>query len=205
MVKVDISGPRVPVFDSCENLNTLFCKFDGCHDYCIKLIKKYFTTYELSQLITSNFYSVLYYNSEIWNIPSLNPKLKQALLSASATALKNCTLSYHPLMSFYELHSLNNRATPTQMCQYKLALTMYTLFNTQEPTLDWIDLNFQQTFNQRYNFLNFASTSNYKIGNNIICNRFPCLNKKIEHDWLNLTKESFKIKCKALLLPTITN
>ena len=172
--------------------------------YCIKLIKKYFTTYELSQLITSNFYSVLYYNSEIWNIHSLNPKLKQALLSASATALKNCTPSYHSLMSFHELHLLNNRATPTQMCQYKLALAMFTLFNTQEPTLDWLDMHFQQTFNQRYNFLNFVNTASYKVGNNILCNRFACLNKKIEHDWLNLTKESFKIKCKALFFPKTT-
>ena len=125
-------------------------------------------------------------------------------MSASSTALKNYTLSYHSLMSFHELHSLNNRATPTQMCQYKLTLTMYNYFNTQEPTIDWIDMNFQQTFNQRYNYLNFVSTSSYKIGHNILCNRFPCLNKKIEHDRLNLSKESFKIKCKALLLPKTT-
>ena len=107
-------------------------------------------------------------------------------------------------MSFYELHSLNNRATPTQMCQYKLALAMFTLFNTQEPTMDWLDMNFQQTFNQRYNFLNFVNTASYKVGSNILCNRFACLNKKIEHDWLNLTKESFKIKCKALFFPKTT-
>ena len=31
----------------------------------IKLIRKYFNTKELVQLITSNFYSILFYNSEI--------------------------------------------------------------------------------------------------------------------------------------------
>ena len=33
----------------------------------IRLIKNYFPTNELLQLITSNFYSVLYYNSEVWH------------------------------------------------------------------------------------------------------------------------------------------
>jgi hypothetical protein len=42
----------------------------------IKLIKKYFNTKELVQLITSNFYSILFYNSEIWHINSLSKETK---------------------------------------------------------------------------------------------------------------------------------
>ena len=42
--------------------------------------KKYFNTTELLQLITSNFYSILYYNSEIWHLPSLKGNLKGKLL-----------------------------------------------------------------------------------------------------------------------------
>ena len=38
--------------------------------HCISQIKYYFTPVELLQIITSNVYSVLYYNSEIWNIPT---------------------------------------------------------------------------------------------------------------------------------------
>ena len=38
----------------------------------IRLIKKFFTQTELISLVTSNFYSILYYNSEIWQMPSLN-------------------------------------------------------------------------------------------------------------------------------------
>ena len=37
----------------------------------IKLIRKHFNKQELLKLITSNYYSILYYNSEIWNIPSI--------------------------------------------------------------------------------------------------------------------------------------
>ena len=39
-------------------------------------------------LITSNFYSSLFYNSEIWHIPTLKATLKQKLHSASAMALR---------------------------------------------------------------------------------------------------------------------
>ena len=47
--------------------------------YAIKLIEKYFTNFEILQLITSNFYSVLYYNSENWHLPTLKYELKQYL------------------------------------------------------------------------------------------------------------------------------
>jgi hypothetical protein len=44
----------------------------NCSLCAIKLIKKYFRKAELRTLLTSNFYSILYYNSEIWHIPTLN-------------------------------------------------------------------------------------------------------------------------------------
>ena len=56
--------------------------------HAIRLIKKYFNPNELKQLITSNFYSILYYNCEIWLIPWLSPLLKQQLLAASSSALR---------------------------------------------------------------------------------------------------------------------
>ena len=37
----------------------------------IKLIRKYFNVGEILQLLTSNFYSVLYYNSEVWQGQSI--------------------------------------------------------------------------------------------------------------------------------------
>ena len=79
--------------------------------HAIKIISKYFNNEELKTLITSNFYTVLYYNSEIWHLPSLNPYLKGLLLSASSKALKICTPSYNLSMSYNDLHVINNRAT----------------------------------------------------------------------------------------------
>ena len=54
----------------------------------IKLIRKYMTKSEIKMLITSNFYSILYYNCEIWLSRNLHARQKQQILSASACALK---------------------------------------------------------------------------------------------------------------------
>ena len=54
----------------------------------IRLIKRYFNKKELKQLLTLNFYTILYYNSEVWNIPTLNSRQKRQLPSACAAGLK---------------------------------------------------------------------------------------------------------------------
>ena len=59
--------------------------------YAINLIRKFLTKSELLQVITSNYYSILYYNSEIWHIPTNTHRCKTQLLSASAAPLKLCT------------------------------------------------------------------------------------------------------------------
>ena len=48
----------------------------------LRLIRKNFNKLELKQLLTSYFNSVLYYNSEVWHLPSLHSSLKKQLLSA---------------------------------------------------------------------------------------------------------------------------
>ena len=41
---------------------------------------------------------------------------------------------------------------------------------------------------------------NYKVGRNILVNRFKYLNNKINYSWLNDSYNTFKVKCKQLLL-----
>ena len=57
------------------------------------------------------------------------------------------------------------------MSIYKHALLLYKLFNLEISYTDWLDANFQQTFNNRMNVLHFFKTNNFKIGGSIICNR----------------------------------
>jgi hypothetical protein len=54
----------------------------------MKWIRKFFNTKELICLTTSNFYSILYFNSEIWHLPSFTNEQKHSLFVTSAAALK---------------------------------------------------------------------------------------------------------------------
>ena len=150
--------------------------------------------------MTSNFYSILFYNSEIWHIPTLNPISKQLMLAASAKALQLCNKDYTSVHSYINLHKINKQATPNQMLTYKHAILFFKLYNSIETTVDWLNLNFQQILTGRQ--LNFiiSPKNNYKIGSNSMCNRLALLNDKIPLAWLALTFESFKIKCKERFL-----
>ena len=80
--------------------------------HAIKLKRAYFTNAELNKLLTSNFYSILYYNYEIWMIPTPNQFLKQQVLSALTASLKMCTRGDTKGVSFVDLHIPNKSATP---------------------------------------------------------------------------------------------
>ena len=168
--------------------------------HAIKLIRPNFTPDELKTIITSNFFSILYYNSEIWHLPNLSPLLKQQLLATSALGLKLCTPNYDRSTSYLELHHINKRATPPQFMQYKLSIQLFKLYNNNEQNNDWINLNFNQMLSRRQIFFETTNISNYRIGSNFLSNRLQILNKKIPLEWLNNPLGSFKIKCKKLFL-----
>jgi hypothetical protein len=94
----------------------------------IKIIRKFFNTSELINLITNNFYSVLYYKSEVWNIPSLGQDLKHSLFLASARALQVCLNYPDSSISYMDLQKMAKRATPEMFCKYKTALLLYKGF-----------------------------------------------------------------------------
>ena len=168
--------------------------------HAIRIIRKYFNKQELLNLLTSNYFSILYYNSKIWHLSTLKQDLKQKLLSASANALKLCSSLNDPNVSFERIHTINKRATPIKMSMYKLAIQLFKLHNSENQTPDWIDQNIQQNFNGRSTKFLVSNCAKYKIGMNLLVNRFSALNNTIDLSWLNLSLTSFKIKCKAMIL-----
>ena len=161
------------------------------------MIRKYFNKEQLLNIITSCYYSILYYNSEIWHLPQLSPQLKQNLLAASAAPLKLTTPNYHRMMSYESLHYMNKRATPIQITLYKHSLLLHKIYNDESMGLNWVNLFFNQNFNERDNSVKFFNTSNYKVGNNIIANRFVILNGKIPNDWLNSLLKTTKLNVRC--------
>ena len=168
--------------------------------HAITLIRKYFNNEQIMKLITACYYSVLYYNAEVWLLPNLRPQSKQKMLSASAAPLKLITRYYESTMSFESLHRLNKWATPSKMTEFKHALLLHKTYNDESMSLDWTDLFFNQQFNNRSPQVKFFNNSKFKVGNNVLSNRLVILNGKIPLEWLNENFESYKIKCKQLFV-----
>ena len=95
--------------------------------------------------VCSNFYYILLYNSEVWHIPTLKPKLKQIILSTSANALKLSQRNPNFYESFVDIHKSCNRAHPNQFIVYKHSILLHKMYNSYCPQMDWLELNFNQT------------------------------------------------------------
>ena len=167
----------------------------------IKLIRKFFTTKELIQIATATIFSILYYNSEIWYIPSLKGVIKQKILSSSANVLKACMKFNSRMISFERIHEMNNRATPATFMLYKHSLTLYRLYNsTQKPTLEWCALNSEQILTSRQLNFKIRRSNNLKVGLNALACRLFILNDMIPLQWFNKSFDTFKVNCKKLIL-----
>ena len=163
----------------------------------IRLIRKFFSTKELLQFITSNFYSILYYNSEIWHINSLHSNLKQKLLASSAKAIKTCLKYCSNEYSYVKLHEMCHRATPEKYLLYKHALWTFKLFNeTPIHTLEWTYLNTNIILTSRQTTFKTSTDNLRRVGLNALANRVTVINNTIPLKWFNLCYESYKIKCK---------
>ena len=147
--------------------------------HAIFLIRKHITKTELLQITTSNYYSILCCNAEIWLTPTLSNNSKRTLMAASAAPLKLFSPAYDHMMSYESLHTINNRATPAKVMNYKTSLILHKVYNDKSNLENYIDLFFNQNFNARAELVNFIDKSNYKVGKNIVTNRFTIVNNKI--------------------------
>ena len=104
-------------------------------------------------------------------------------------------------MSYATQHLTNNRAIPENIMKYKTALMLHKYFNSNSMSYEWQQLTFlNQNFNSRNIKANFCNLSTYKIGKNFITNRLTIINNKIPYEWLNMSLNTFKLKCKSLFL-----
>ena len=162
----------------------------------IRLIARYFDSRELLQLITSNFYSILYYNSEIWHLASLKTNLKQKLLSSSAKAIKVCAKYDTRDISFVRLHEMYNRSTPENFLRYKHALALYKLFWSTESSNEFVALNLNTVLTSRQTKFQTHKSNRRKVGLNALANRLHVINNRVPLSELNKSFASYKVFCK---------
>ena len=86
------------------------------------------------------------------------------------------------------------------MMNYKHAILLHKLYNNNQPSADWVDLNIQQILTSRQTEFNILKSNNFLIGNNLLATRLAILNSKICLADLNLSLDTFKVKYKEKFL-----
>ena len=168
--------------------------------YAIKRIAKFFSKEERTMLITSLYYSKLYYGSEVWHLPDRTATQNKMIKFASANALRTISNDITIFHTHTQIHKICKRALPDQMIKYKHALLLYKLLRQCTPDEEFIQLNFQANLNPRILQHNFMKIQNYCVGNNILLNRICCLNNSIPISMTNGSYLTYKLKCKELFL-----
>ena len=164
----------------------------------VHIISPYFTIDERLNIVTSLFYSKMYYASEIWLLPTLSHVLKRKLLSLSTYALRIVVNDVYKTFNATELHTLLNRFTPNQWRIYSSLLTLFRIFNHQIPEDIWLDMQINALPLTRANKTLIPPKNKIKVGVNSILNRLSFVSTLITNDQLNLSYDSFKIVAKNI-------
>ena len=83
--------------------------------HAIRIISKYFNAEEKKTLLTSLFYSKLYYGSEVWHLPGRTLTQNKKLKLASANAIRSCDRNLTIFNTHTQIHTTANRALQNQM------------------------------------------------------------------------------------------
>jgi len=160
-------------------------------------VTHFFTEQERVTLITSMVFSRLYYAKEIWLNECLTQTLMKKLYSQSGASLR----IINRYESYASLHKRLQRFTPQIMMSYTTAVLFYDLFHNELPYDDFIGLfNVICNDDRNPNFV-FVRSNAKTSGLNCIINRLRLVSNKIEKSWLNLSRDSFKVKCKRIFSP----
>ena len=170
--------------------------------FALRSISKYFTFTEMRSLLDSNFYSILYYNSNIWLTSSLSPEFKQKILSISANALRTCLKGVSFGISFIDIHRVSKKSTPEQILMYNHAIQLHKTINHEDfpSTFEHFTLINQTICTGRQLRFRTYRNNKSKIGMNTTANKFHCLTDLIGFDTLNLSFLKFKKLAKIQFL-----
>jgi len=176
------------ISNSCQKINMGF-----------NILKKHFNLNELLHLVTSLYFSKMYYASEVWLSHNLTVKLQKTLLSVSARVLKTISgirCDQNDRISFIELHKQFNRATPVMMTSYVQATCLHRVLNSEVPQNIFMDLLVNHVDARRHYKPTFIKSNKSRVGENILRNRIQKMTNKLSMDITTLTYNQLKIQAK---------
>jgi len=148
---------------------------------------------QFKKVITSHYYSRLYYASELW-FPCLNKKFQKRI----------CTLHYWPLqMLLFDFKYVLNRATidfqskrasPFQLNNFKVAKMLIKILNNATPYNLFHDVLSHAVTERRAEYRpKFLDMSRKRIGRQYFANRVSHVATKLNFDWCGVALSPLSI------------
>ncbi len=153
---------------------------------------------DLTKVITSHYFSRLYYGSEIWFAP-LSCTNRKLISSMHYYALRLIIRDFKRCVSRPVIDSLTARASPNEFNNYKFAKMLINVSMCCAPYVLFQDLLTCVTLERRSEKRpRFFDTSKRKIGRQSFSNRASAIAKMINFDWngIDLSPGSLRTKLK---------
>lgn len=164
----------------------------------LKKLRKRFTKDQFLQIVTAQYYSLLYYCAPVWLNESTPAKLRNLINSAHYRPLRIARYDYGHRLSKSELSKSCERATPMEWVRYLLASQVIKIVTNREPFYLYNDI-IKNIYTTRRKPLigNFFDNSKGKIGKQKLGNRLKFM-AKINWDWIDtaMTKDRLRIRLK---------
>ncbi len=210
VLNLDFEGSTIHSQSQIKALGTIFSSDLSWHkhiDYAIKksnhivkrirFLSRWLDKKDLLQLVTTQYFPVIFYSSPLWTNCLDWASLKR-LNSAHYRAIR-AALRIRDVRSKSRkvLDELSSRATPSQWLNYSLASTVIRLYTFSDTNIA-ATLRDSSYINDRLPLrAKFFDRSKYKIGRQSLQNRIGQLFAKISFDWLNpLSCDALRINLK---------
>jgi hypothetical protein len=164
----------------------------------LRILRRKLNNKELSQVVTSHYFSRLYYGSEIWYHP-LKKCVKDRLKQLHYYPLRLLTFDFQKALSYKKLSELCKRASPFDYNNYKVAKTLIAIVNSTSPFFLFHVLLSQAVMeNRRPHEPWFLDMSRSRIGRQSLVNRSNLISKRINFKWLDveLSRDTIRTKLK---------
>jgi hypothetical protein len=152
--------------------------------YRIKHLRKWLTKDELLRLVTTQYFSILYYACPLW-IGSLDSKCWRRLNSAHYRVIRAALGIFRSDMSRSELDKLSKRATPLEWSKYSITSTVIKLFNNSDTNIAILLRDSVYVNDRKPKKGKFLDKSRLKVGKQSLPYRIGPIFANLSFDWID--------------------
>jgi len=174
--------------------------FNGCQRFkpALRYLRTKLKKKEFLQVVSSHYYSRLYYGSEIW-FDCLKAKFRDSISPVHFYPLRLAMFDFKKKYSRKNLCHLTKRASPQELNNYKIAKTLISISENAEPFVLFNEVLSHSVIERRRQFNpTFLDMSRTRIGRQSFANRLNFVARKLCFEWLGimLSKSAVRVNLK---------